>query len=51
MSDFEIQLKSFVELADVANEKVKLDTFLLWEGILLLCCARGGFLVFTGVQS
>lgn len=51
MSDFEIQLKSFVELADVANEKVKLHTFLLWEGILLACCARGGVLVFTGVQS
>lgn len=34
MSDFEIKLKSFVELADVANEKVKFKTFLLWEGNL-----------------
>lgn len=51
MSDFEIQLKSFVELADVANEKVKLTTFLLWEGVLFLCCTKGGFLVFIGVQS
>lgn len=49
MSDFEIKLKSFVELADVANEKVKLKTFLLWEGILLMCCTRD-FLVFTGVN-
>jgi len=35
MGDFEVKLKSFVELADVANEKVKLKTFLLREGILL----------------
>jgi len=47
MSDFEIKLKSFVELADIANEKVKLKTFLLWEGILL-CYTKGGFLVFIG---
>lgn len=31
MSDFEIKLKSFVELTDVANEKVKLQPF---------CCGR-----------
>lgn len=37
MSDFEVKLKSFVELADVANEKVKLKTFLLWKGTLLMC--------------
>lgn len=49
MSDFEIKLKSFVELTDVANEKVTLKTFLLWEGILLWCCAKGGFLVLVGV--
>ena len=36
MGDFEVKLKSFVELADVANEKVKLKTFLLREGILLV---------------
>lgn len=46
MSDFEIKLKSFVELADVANEKVKLKTLLLWEGIFLLCYTKGGFLGF-----
>lgn len=44
MSDFEIRLKSFVELADVANEKVTLKPFLLWEGIWLLY-----FFVFVGV--
>lgn len=44
MSDFEIRLKSFVELADVANEKVTLKPFFLWEGVLLLC-----FLVVVGV--
>lgn len=39
MSDFEIKLKSFVELADVANEKVKLKIFSLWEGnlVIVLC--------------
>lgn len=50
MSDFEIRLKSFVELADIANEKVKLKTFLVWEGIWLLCYTKGGFLVFIGFQ-
>lgn len=36
MSDFEIKLKSFVELADVANEKVKLKTFLCVGGNLVM---------------
>lgn len=32
MSDFEIKLKSFLELADVANEKVKTISLLSWVG-------------------